>query len=615
MKILCVAEKPSIAKEVARILSGGRNTVRKGPSKYNLNFDFDFDFAQYGRCQVTMTLVLGHLMGIEYPANGYKWGQCSAGKLLDAPLVDYVVQKDVSANIAAEARNLDFLFIWTDCDREGEYIGYEILQCAQKGNPRLDLAHVWRSKFSHLERSHVVRAAHNPILLDMRSVKAVGCRIAIDFKVGTSFTRLFTDLMKLLHLVGPKDVVSYGTCQFPTLGFIVDRYKRVKNFVPEAFWYITLDVKKNTKVLFTWTRDHFFDRMFVFMLYQQCLLHETARVTKLETRRTSNYKPLPLTTVELQKECSRVFKMTAKRALDAAEKLYNKGYISYPRTETNKFPPTMDFLGIIAKHVNDSRWGTYAASLQGEGFSAPRAGNNDDKAHPAIHPVNYVSLDVLETADQKKVYEYVVRRFLACCSKDAVGLQTSVTLKWGEEFFTTSGLIVLERNYLDVFIYRKWESSKELPNFVEGEEIKVASGLMKEGKTSPPKHMTETELIALMDANGIGTDATIADHIEKVTLRNYIVKQKQALVEYLLPTPLGMGLIEGLDQLDFNLSLSKPFLRRQLDSRLEDIISGRAQEDVVLNEVIGLYKHAFLIAARELSTIRQVCVRLMRENS
>ena len=130
------------------------------------------------------------------------------------------------------------------------------------------------------------------------------------------------------------------------------------------------------------------------------------------------------------------------------------------------------------------------------GHEMPRNGSHDDKAHPAIHPVNYVAIDSLTSADEKKVYEYVVRRFLACCSKDAVGHQTTATLQWGNETFTASGLIVTEKNYLEIYTYKKWETTKQLPPLEEGEKVRISSGQMKEGETSPPNHMTETELIA-----------------------------------------------------------------------------------------------------------------------
>ena len=165
------------------------------------------------------------------------------------------------------------------------------------------------------------------------------------------------------------------------------------------------------------------------------------------------------------------------------------------------------------------------SSLLNGTYNAPRNGRNNDKAHPPIHPVSHVAQTRLETAEDRKVYEFVVRRFLACCSDDAKGQATTVDIDLSGERFTVTGLVVLERNYLDVYRYDKWTSSQPLPAFVQGEMVMPASLEMVEGITCAPKYLTEPELIALMDVNGIGTDATMADHIEKIVERQYVFKQ------------------------------------------------------------------------------------------
>jgi DNA topoisomerase-3 len=614
MKILCVAEKPSIAKEVSQILSGGLVRVRNSANRYVKNYDFTFEFPTTGRCDVTMTSVLGHITNIDFPP-AYSWNKCVPGKLFTAPIIEVVSKKDVYKNIASEARNATNLMIWTDCDREGEFIGHEIFQAAQLGNPRLRVDEIWRSQFSHLERSHVLHAARNPVKLDLNAVAAVGCRMEIDLRVGAGFTRFLSDLLKRSGAIPLEkgQVVSYGTCQFPTLGFVVDRYTRVKNFVSEPFWHISIRVKKDDKIApFTWTTGHVFDHLYGFLAYQACLQHKDATVTSITTKPTSNWRPLPLTTVELQKDCSSFFKMSAKRALDAAEKLYNKGFLSYPRTETDKFPPTMDLRSVIHTQAQDSQWGTYASELLQGKFRQPRAGNHDDKAHPPIHPVKYVALSALDSADEKKIYEYVVRRFLACCSDDARGNQTKAIVQWGAEKFSASGLAVTERNYLDIYIYKKWLSTVELPNFQQGDKVKLTSSQLQEGKTSPPKYMTESELIALMDANGIGTDATIADHIDKIINRGYVVKVKQGSTEYILPSEFGMGLIQGFDAIEIdNISLSKPFLRKQLETSLQQVVNGTASKQSVLDAIVHLYKQAYSQSTQNGQVIVQACRRVM----
>lgn len=618
MKILCVAEKPSISKAVSQVLSGGNIRTRNSQNKYIKNYDFKFDFPGYGLCDVTMTAVMGHVTNLDFPTS-FSWGKCNPGRLFDAPLIDVISNKDVYNNISKEARAASKLMIWTDCDREGEFIGHEIFLAAYEGNNRIKVEDIWRSQFSHLERTHVLHAAKNPIKLDMNSVYAVGCRMEIDLRVGASFTRFLTELFRKSQVMQMEkgSFVSYGTCQFPTLGFIVDRYNRVKSFVPENFWYLSIDIKKsNQKVLFSWTKGHFFDRLFVTLLYQDCLTHQEGKISSLVKKPTSNWRPLPLTTVELQKDCSKFFKMSAKRALDAAEKLYNKGFLSYPRTETDKFPASMDLKVVIEKQTQDTRWGDYSRALLSQNFRTPRGGNKDDKAHPPIHPVNYVNINSLDKPDEKKVYEYVVRRYLACCSDDAKGEQTTATLQWGNETFTASGLTVLERNYLDIYPYRKWESTKQLPQFTEKEAIKLTNSQMKEGKTSPPQHMTEPELIALMDVNGIGTDATIAEHIDKVLTRGYIVKTRQSGKEYILPSELGMGLIEGFGNMEFeNISLSKPFLRKRLEHSLQEIVDGKRSKQNVLQEIVQLYKQAYGLSVQNGNTLIQACKRIMETNS
>ncbi len=204
------------------------------------------------------------------------------------------------------------------------------------------------------------------------------------------------------------------------------------------------------------------------------------------------------------------------------------------------------------------------------------------------------------------MYDFVVRRFLACCSDDAKGELTTVEIDYGGENFHTSGLIVLQRNYLEIYRFDRWESSQELPEFTVGEVFEPTEATMTDGKTSPPGYLTEPELIALMDANGIGTDATMAEHIAKIKDRNYVMTRvsngrglavaapdggnnqgrggrggrgrgrggrggggaarstSSGGMQEFIPTTLGVALTEGYDNVGFETSLSKPFLRKEV---------------------------------------------------
>jgi DNA topoisomerase-3 len=273
-------------------------------------------------------------------------------------------------------------------------------------------------------------------------------------------------------------------------------------------------------------------------------------------------------------------------------------------------------MGSICSRVNIQQTYTHVdeyllttGRLLSGGFQWPKAGRNNDKAHPPIHPVNYVVGTQLND-EERRVYEFVVRRFLACCSEDAKGELTTVDIQYGSEIFAASGLIVLERNYLDVYPYDKWESSQQLPQFADGETFVPTEANMHEGKTSPPGYLTEPELIALMDANGIGTDATMAEHIAKIKERTYVVTRPKSGNsagnaddseneqpagrggrggrgrgrggrttntnapqggngnQEFIPTTLGVALIEGYEKLQFATSLSKPFLRKEVSANL-----------------------------------------------
>ncbi|KAJ6476019.1 prokaryotic type I DNA topoisomerase [Mycena vitilis] len=563
MRVLCVAEKPSIAKSIAQILSGGQLTSRPTQNKYIRNYDFDYPQT---RAQFTVTCVSGHLTSHDFPDTHRKWYSCDPLVLFDAPVESFISKdsKAIENNLAAEARRADMLMIWTDCDREGEHIGSEVKRVCRRAKPNIV---VKRARFSAIIAQQIHNAAQHPVELDQAQADAVEARIILDLRIGAAFTRMQTMTLQdsIAQIEG--NMVSYGPCQFPTLGFVVQRYLQVKNFVPELFWYIFLSLSRpsssqggSVETEFKWRRVHLFDHDAAAVIYEHVISNPTARVTKVVEKNTKKWKPLPLTTVELQKAGSRFLKLAPKAVLDVAEKLYNQGFLSYPRTETDQFDPQFDFMTLIEKQTVDPMWGGFAQSLQQGGFNNPRRGKNNDKAHPPIHPTAHAGN---LNGNEKKVYEFITRRFLACCSKDAEGSMTTVDVTCGGEDFYATGLVVHERNYLDVYPYDKWTGNR-VPVFAEGEDFQPTVCELRQGTTTSPKYLTEADLVTLMDKNGIGTDATIAQHIETVISREYVLEEHEGGTKYLLPSTLGIGLIEGYNEMGLDKSLSKPQLRREV---------------------------------------------------
>ena len=291
--------------------------------------------------------------------------------------------------------------------------------------------------------------------------------------------------------------------------------------------------------------------------------------------------------------------------------------------------------------------------------------------------MNFVADSQLKD-EEKRVYEFVVRRFLACCSEDAKGELTTVDIEYGPEMFHANGLIVLQRNYLDVYPYDKWESSQQLPQYTVGETFIPTEANMTEGKTSPPGYLTEPELIALMDANGIGTDATMAEHIAKIKERNYVQTRKRSgatttdategndeatehagrggrgrgrgrgrggtnagtigsrgaggSVDEFIPTTLGVALIEGYENLEFETSLSKPFLRKevrvpvltseplsgsplgestkveQMEIQMKAICDGTRSRNDVVQQSLEQYRAVFSRTTQQMDLLRAVSV-------
>ncbi|KAI9672711.1 MAG: DNA topoisomerase [Alyxoria varia] len=646
-RVLCVAEKPSIAKAVAFHL--GRNVQTRSDTgvPWLKNYEFDFEFSlPWGQCKVTMTSVAGHIKGSDFEGRYRGWESCQPQELYDATIVEFVHSDKlkISRNIEKQARYAMALFIWTDCDREGEHIGSEIRDIALSSKPEMQ---VKRARFSNIERAHVYQAAMHPIDLDERQVHAVAARIELDLRVGASFTRMQTKAFKAMIQQFRDGVISYGSCQFPTLGFIVDRYFRVKNFQPETFWKIQVfHEREGKRVSFHWKRVHLFDRMITTIIFERCIEAGQARVIDLQKKPTSKWRPLPLTTVELQKMGSRFLHMDSQAVMKTAEDLYTHGFISYPRTETDQFDPQMDLRTLVDRQTSDHQWGNYAQSLLNGGYRNPRSGSHNDKAHPPIHPVNYITPASLERPEERKVYEFVVRRFLACVSEDARGESTTVALQCGPEIFTANGLLVLQRNYLDVYPYDKWESSQQLPDFQQGETFQPTEARMNEGQTSPPDYLTEPELIALMDANGIGTDATMAEHIAKIKEREYVVTKPPGNSNQpdnsgggggrggagrgrgrgrgrggtnnnatsrtsnsggnnvFIPTTLGVALIVGYDDLNLDTSVSKPFLRKEMEAQMRAICSGEMTKHEVVNASIQMYRDIFIRTSMNVEVLK-----------
>ncbi|KAI8853138.1 DNA topoisomerase [Chytridium lagenaria] len=563
-RVLCVAEKNRAAKEISQILAlvgSRRYDIGRFQRRYLIlrcagntkctyikNYGFSSTF-EGNACQVVMTSVKGHVMEYEFEIPYRNWTSCAVSKCFEAPVEKIAKGKK-------EAKKAATLIIWTDCDDEGEIL-------VQRANKRIVIR---RARFStFLEayvsllllatkacRSDIRRAWYNLTDLNFLHALAIDARREIDLRLAMVCSYVFS----LTNIV--------GSCQFPTLGFVVDQFERVQSFACEPFWFIEvfIEIPGGKRQSFTWLRQKLFDHQIALAIYENCFLNPTGVITQVKTKPAEKWRPIPLATVDLLKFCSSYFKLPSHETIEIAESLYIEGYISYPRTETDEFTDSESLRDTISKFIQSGQYGAHAQGLLDGKFRHPRRGGHNDNAHPPIHPLKDGEL----AGNKQKVFNFICRRFLACCSDNAKGVQTKVELRISTETFNASGLYVTERNYLEIYPFDKWESTS-VGEFRVGEELMPSVLQLSTGYTSKPKCLTEAELIGMMERNSIGTDATIHEHIRKIEEREYVNKENERYV----PTLLGIGLARGYKQINLDLSLMKPYLRSQLEASIKAI--------------------------------------------
>ncbi|KAJ0809834.1 putative DNA topoisomerase transcription factor interactor and regulator CCHC(Zn) family [Helianthus annuus] len=356
---------------------------------------------------------------------------------------------DIRKTLEEEARKCQWLVLWLDCDREGENIAYEVVEVCLNVNSRLN---IWRARFSSLIDREIHQAAQQLARPNQLFSEAVDVRQEIDLRIGASFTRFQTMLLKdafdfNFSTDGRNLILSYGPCQFPTLGFVVERYWEIQAHEPEEFWKIQCSHTTDEGTAnFNWMRGHLFDYTCAVLLYEMCVEESTATVTKVKKQEKLKYPPHPLNTIELEKRASRYFRMSSEQTMKIAEDLYQSGFISYPRTETDSFSTRTDLHILVQEQQEHPVWGPYAQRLLDPSsglWRNPSGGGHDDKAHPPIHPTKFSAGESRWSEDHKKLYELVVRHYLACVSQPAVGAETTVEIDIAGEMFSALGRTIV----------------------------------------------------------------------------------------------------------------------------------------------------------------------------
>jgi DNA topoisomerase-1 len=575
--VLVVCEKNSVAKAVASALSDDYKI-------FSVNEVPCYSFVKDGKKWVVIGLK-GHLMDFDFDAKLNQWSSVDPKELFKASLVRVFREGSLRyVNALRElARRAEEVVLALDADVEGEGIAFEVMDVVRAVNPYAEFKRAW---FSSLDKGELLEAFRNLREPNKRLADKCFARSIIDLTVGASFTRLLTLKVREVEPSAlPKGhFISYGPCQSPTLYFVVKRAIEREGFQSQKFYRVVAKLKVGDRVLeVEHVKGRFDAKEEAEHVRARARKAMTAEVEDVKTTKAKRGPPKPLNTVELEGLASKHLNIRAKRTLDIAEELYRRGFISYPRTETQVYPPSAhERLKAFADHPE---FGGYVRWLLAAG-AKPTSGPKDDRAHPPIHPIRAATKDEVERAlgrDGWRLYELIARHFIATFSPPAHLESKRYVFNIGGEGFTFATLEVVDEGFFAIYRY---DYPKEVPHLPvkAGDRVQVLSVEVREGQTEPPPYLSESELLKLMEKWGIGTDATMQDHIQTNVDRGYMYIEAKRCI----PTELGKRLIMQLEK--HVPELVRPEIRGMMERELAKIASG----DEEMESVIARAKEYFL---------------------
>ncbi len=562
-KTLIVAEKDSVARAIARYLAESSVKVYKyGKARI-------YRFQWRGRTCYCVGL-RGHIFDFDFDERYNIWDKVSPDTLFDVEPVLVIRPENLTyvrvlRRLAAEC---DHVILALDSDSEGEAISFEVILNTYIVNPRLTYS---RALFSAITKRDIVQAFNNLTRPRPEIAKKVFTRMILDLTLGAVFTRLLTLSVKkyLKQKLGSR-FLSYGPCQSPVLNLVVQRALERERFVPEKYYTVHVYARDGSTIIrFDCTRT-FKDKREAEMLKRDLESTGQIVVSCVRVIKARVNPPKPLDTIELERRLSRFYNIRPKRALDIAEELYRHGYISYPRTETTIYPPTLNLREILqeltsTEHVN------YVLQLLSKEKLTPTRGNTYDGAHPPIYPTAGATREEILSKFRRReywiVYDFVVRHFLATLSDPARIVRREVEVKHGSYIFRVEGLEIVDEGYWRIYPYEKY-SEKRIPELRKGQVLKIVKVEVRENETKPPPYLSESELLKLMRKYGIGTDATMQEHIHTNIIRGYFkIKNRQCI-----PTELGKALICALSK--YSSEIIDPTFRGKMERMLNNIVKG-----------------------------------------
>ncbi len=561
---LIIAEKNIAANRIAQILAGKEKISQKKEGGVSV-----YQFAD------TVTIGLrGHVVEIDFVEGYTNWRSEThpPRSLIDAGILKRPTEPTIVKLVQKFSKKADRVTIATDFDTEGELIGKEAYELVRAVNSKVL---VDRARFSAITSEEINKAFNNPSEIDFDLAAAGEARQIVDLLWGASLTRFIS----LAARRGGNNILSVGRVQSPTLAMIVDREREIEAFVPEPYWEISLDTEKDKEPFSArHINGKFTDKNQAEAAYTATKKPLTVTDVKEGTR--TDKAPTPFDTTGFIVAAARLG-LSAANAMRIAEDLYMNGYISYPRTDNTIYPPSLNLESILDT-LEKTQFAKEVAWVRKNRRKTPTQGKKSSTDHPPIHPAGDATPEIL--GENWKVYELVVRRFLATLSPDAEWMTMKINFTASTEGYTSTGSRLKEPGWRTVYTYSDAKDTV-LPVVKPGEVLPINAVNLEEKQTQPPARYSQSKLIQVMEELGLGTKSTRHEVIQKLMGRKYIEGNP------LRPTLVGRAVTDSLE--GHASEITRPEMTRTLEEAMEEIKVKKQTRDLVVTDSRAMLHKVF----------------------
>jgi len=568
---LIITEKPDAAQRIASALN------EKGKMKKMEDNGVPYYVAKKDK-EIVVVPALGHLYTVAeerkgrnyYPVFNFRWVPRYTAERGAKQIRTWI------ETISKLANNADMFIDACDYDIEGSVIGCCILKyaCGNKENVSKRMKYSTLTK-EELEKSYAELLPH----LDFALIEAGGTRHEVDWLYGVNLSRVLT--ISARNWSGKYATLSTGRVQGPTLKFLVIREKDIRSFVPTPYWEIKAEVEISGSVFeVEYEKEKIKIKSEANAVLNACK-KKNSQVEKVEVRRFQQKPPVPFDLGALQSEAYGLFGYTPRRTSYITQRLYLEALISYPRTSSQKLPPEINYEAILKKLSKVPKYKKLVAELLAKPELKPREGKKKDPAHPAIYPTGRLPERDLDDSE-RKVFDLVVRRFMAVFSEPAIKQSIKVHINVNRHHFYLRGRQTLKEGWLRFYGPHVRSEEVLLPPIEEGQLINVKEVILEDNFTKPPPRYNPGSILEKMEGTGIGTKATRANIIQTLYDRKYVREER------MIVTHLGFEIFEVLEK--YCPAVVSIKLTTELEKKMDKIQAKREKRENVLVDAIEILK-------------------------